>query len=299
MRKLRDHAGPVTCLAHAPDGPALATGAADGFVCVYPSPGSPPKRLGFGLAVECVTVGPGGRDVAAASAGRFRRRGASGNVSGTATGQPLALGLDASGDVWLATGVAGRLEVHRPLLGEFPERVVRDWAWSSRATFSARARLLAVSSGAQVGVWEMDADGRPLSHAADAPVTALAFGDVPGDPSALRLALATTKGLALWRLEPAATPGEDWDADGEFWTLAEVTAIPKAGELTAVSFAPGGTRVLAGTLAGVVRAWDGAGRPAGEYPCHAGRVNAVSVSGDGLTAASAGADHRVVIWDLD
>jgi WD40 repeat protein len=67
-----------------------------------------------------------------------------------------------------------------------------------------------------------------------------------------------------------------------------------------VAFTADGSALLSGSWDGTVRLWDArsaAQRAAFDWGI--GRVHCLAVSPDGMTAAAGGADHSVVVWDLE
>lgn len=111
------------------------------------------------------------------------------------------------------------------------------------------------------------------------PPNCLAF-----DRSGRVLAAAGLYGVQVW----------DVDANRPRRLLPESSA-----PLTAVTFAPDGLTLAAGSLEGTVHLWDlttGASR--GEIGIHLGSVNCLAFSPDGRTLASGGDDGTVRLWDV-
>jgi WD40 repeat protein len=66
------------------------------------------------------------------------------------------------------------------------------------------------------------------------------------------------------------------------------------------AFTPDGRRLLTASTVGTVRSWDARTWTVGrEYNWKVGGLTALAVAPDGSTAAVAGAEKKVVVWDLD
>jgi WD40 repeat protein len=77
--------------------------------------------------------------------------------------------------------------------------------------------------------------------------------------------------------------------------------VSPSGDYTAVAFTPSGTRLLAASGGGVAvharirRTW----RETARLEWGIGRLSALAVAPDGLTAAAGGAAGQIVVWDLE
>jgi WD40 repeat protein len=109
-------------------------------------------------------------------------------------------------------------------------------------------------------------------------------------------ALAFSPDCALLATAPG-TPAEVWD-------LATQTVRFRFGEIRhaieSLVFAPDNATLLTGCLDSTVRLWSArTGTEKGRYDWQLGRVMAVAVAPDGMTAAAAGENGDVIIWDVD
>lgn len=84
-------------------------------------------------------------------------------------------------------------------------------------------------------------------------------------------------------------------------TLAPLAELGAGGkQANAVVFTPDGRRLLTAAHDGAVRLWDVAtGAEAAAFAWDVGKVTAVAVAPDGLTAAAGGEKGQVIVWDLD
>jgi WD40 repeat protein len=109
-------------------------------------------------------------------------------------------------------------------------------------------------------------------------------------------ALAFSPDGALLATAPG-TPAEVWD-------LASQTVRFRFGEvrhaIESMAFAPDNVTLVTGCLDSTVRLWSTrTGAEKGRYDWQLGRVMAVAVAPDGMTAAAAGESGDVIIWDVD
>jgi WD40 repeat protein len=72
-----------------------------------------------------------------------------------------------------------------------------------------------------------------------------------------------------------------------------------AGAVSAVAFAPDGSRLASGSADGTVRLWDvAAGKQLRQWTGHRAGVKAVAFSPDTTKLASASHDTTVLVWEL-
>jgi WD40 repeat protein len=146
--------------------------------------------------------------------------------------------------------------------------------------FAPQGGLLAVGDRYQLEVWQT---GSWSSRATLAPgVRALAFA-----PDGRLLAVAV--GIMVHVRDVTSGTG------------TEVVACEgHGGVINSVVFTPDGRALLGASSDETVRVWEAAtGRPRGVFDWRLGAVHAVAVAPDGLTAAAAGEQSQVVLWDLD
>jgi WD40 repeat protein len=108
--------------------------------------------------------------------------------------------------------------------------------------------------------------------------------DVAFSPDGHRLAVATGWSVKVW--------------DTAAWKLL-LTLKGHQEIVWSVCFTPDGATLLSGSEDGTVRVWDGeSGRQKAALDWKVGKVRAVAVAPDGMTAA-VGGDGKVVLWDVD
>jgi WD40 repeat protein len=316
MLTLHGHTGPVWALAYAPDGRLLASGGADRTLRLWDVPARRELALFLGHTNTIVVVAfaPDGRSLASVgrdrhvrlwdvTAGRERGELPRQTVLPTSAaffpdGRSLAVGGG------LITGLAVSPDGSTVAVGSgYPMYVthgtVRVWDvetgtesagldlsdmghWSAR--YPRAGRRVELGGGIRgVKLWQPGGD-RPLTALPHRhPVLAVAFS-----PDGATLATAAGPTVRLW---DAATGGERLTLRGH---------RRDAGSVTALAFTPDGAALLSGSIDRSVRLWDVAvGRPRKSYGWPVGKVYAVAVAPDGLTAAAAGASPDIVVWDLE
>jgi WD40 repeat protein len=67
-----------------------------------------------------------------------------------------------------------------------------------------------------------------------------------------------------------------------------------------VAFTPDGHALLSGALDDTIKVWNVAtGQLNAEFDWNVGRITALAFAPGGVTAAAAGSDHNIVVWDVD
>jgi WD40 repeat protein/class 3 adenylate cyclase len=291
--QLADEPSPAISVAASADGRVLAASSAtEGLVWTVPNVGRPARRIrGEGLLKVAVsgdgkTLGAGtqGGDVLVAplpegAARRLTPRAPTGAepVVGIALDDDagaLAASL-ANGQVLL--GGTSRLGAPLPgATGQAPSAI--DLA------FSPDGRTLAAGrAGGTVALWDVE-KRRPIGspfRAQTGDVVSVAFA-----PDGKVLATAGGDSVAnLWDASTRARVGEP---------------LRGGGRLTSVRFSPDGRLIAAGTAGGAVALFDVPSRQLlGEALAgHSGTVYSVAFAGNGGLLASAGADGRILLWNV-
>jgi WD40 repeat protein len=209
------------------------------------------------------------------------------------------------------------------------------WLWASHwdlrplrgspddLAFSPDSKLLACIVWPRLQLWDVDRSRWGQSLGQDLLLTAPTFA-----PRGHRLAaLAKGKGgysILLW--DYARETVETLDAagcnsrplfspDGRWLAVAGVSGVdvhdcnsrtrvslpkPTQSHVRLMAFSPDGTRLVTGTRENTIRLWDVITRKMlAEWDWKIGRVNGLAFAPDGMTAAAAGSNCTVVIWDMD
>jgi WD40 repeat protein len=294
MRAFKGHKGKVFALAFSPDGQTLASGSADHHVMLW-DPTTGERRADFAAhtsgGVLALAFSPDGRTLASGGSDDTVR------LWGMPDGNPLAtLRADARGTgVWMSLAFSPGGDL----------LAAGDIGWGDAGSLALwdvatqkRSRHVEFSSGK---VW-----------------------DVAFAPGGDTLAVAVQgQGVTLWdwladtqrSFQTAAVARSiAWSPDGrllgagvassvELWDVAsgERVATRKVHEslVWSVRYTPDGEALLAGSKDGTVSVWDGrTAEPRGSFNWDVGKLNAVAVAPDGMTAAAAGAKRFFVVWDL-
>jgi WD40 repeat protein len=304
MRPFRGHKGPVRCLAYAPDGRTLASGSEDGTVRLW-DVSTAQERLvlrGFGNYVRALAFSRDGERLAAATHRDNRIRlwdAASGQECG-----PWRTTLD---------------EIHTLLFGDtFLVAGGRSTTWHGhRNAFhvfdveSGRPLRSARGPGQALG---LAADGKGLACAT--PKHQVNF--YPDGRGVGYLVLVTGRQHARPEIQVVAcAPAGAWVlAAGQGavtrWEIEpweELERVPPLeGRLVAhlppdevpLLFSPDGRFLATGGQHGVVRLLDThTGTEAAAFDWGIGPVYTAAFAPDGMTAAAAGRDFRVIVWDLE
>jgi WD40 repeat protein len=273
--------GAVSTVAVSADGRLLAAAAGDGQVRVLDLATRRWRSLGSvgGTGAE-VALGPDGKSLAAGGDGRavvvFPLDGGAARTLGRHDDTVTDVAFAPDGSLLASAGVDRVVRLWRPSGGAVSVLAGHELVVTSVAFSPDGTTLASGSEDATVRLWEV-ASGRELKvlHA-DRSVLRLAFA-----PDGRRLAGATRSGVRVWDL-----------ATGTARPLGESAPAEAYG----VAWDPSGRLVTAGVDGLAV--WDRAFTGAHLLLGHDGPVGSATVTPDGQTVVSGGADGTVRVWPL-
>jgi len=316
MQLLSGHRKPIQALAYSPDGRLLASGSDDGSVLVWEvgtgeveqSLHRPPPQPWHGNAILCVAISPDGRWLVTGDQSCLVR--VWDLVAGVSTCEDSLLGRSTSG---VAFSLDGMLLVigtemragDEPNLWLWPvesfgvtplthkgrdqqQRRLGAWnihkgVWSLAVAPDSRTLVVSAGTG--------DLHFLDLTSASEEPVHSHHYG------MASRAVAVSPDGRTL-----AVMPGNLI----ELWNMNDLTTTPRVLRndgitLSSLAFTPDSRLLLTGGWDSTVRVWNVfTGGEVYRFDWKIGRINAVAVSPDGMTAAAAGPQScDIVLFDLD
>lgn len=302
MRMLKGHTDAVLCVAYAPDGKTLATGAMDGTVRLWDAATGKEKSVlrGHRNSVYAVAFSPNGKLLASGGGGMALR------LWDAATGKRLAILkghtavvkclafapdgrtlVSGAGDLllsarsgqalwWILLGQQGYVTLQQSTAGVLS------------IAFAPNGKWLALGTGEQV-IFLRDPENlsKQETLSQSLAVRALDFA-----PNGQTLASVSSRKVLLWK-------HEEVKAGTYVWTRAGTLRGHEA-RIGSVKFTPVGARLLTASWDGTVRLWDATTRQQrAAFNWEVGRVYEAACAPDGMTAAAAGQNGTAIIWDLD
>ncbi|HEY7310969.1 MAG TPA: WD40 repeat domain-containing protein [Gemmataceae bacterium] len=328
MLTLQDHRSDVCSLAYSPTSRTLASGGADKTVRLWDLTTRQTTAIlkGHRTYVHAVAFSPDGKVLASAAGDLYLRDPATGAVAiaRQETGRPVA-GLSFSADGRLLVTVDRRLGGANSILAGD----MQFWDTATAAALLAANPLPRRKGETAIPPAERlrqsDLGGFLYGHRHH-----LGAWSVALDPTGMFQAVGTDyRGVLLWDLHSSSLPTRlntaaavralAFTSDGRLLAAAEASRIQvwdgRTGQSVAVlkghekqvwsiAFAPHSTAeratLFSGSQDGTVRVWDvNPPRERAVFSWQIGAVRAVAAAPDGMTAAAAGENGSVIVWDCD
>jgi len=287
LRALGGAGADISALAFSADGASLAGGTSAGTVTVWKVATGETKNMTgrHAGAITAVAFDATGLQVVSAGAdgaiktwdvpGKRARKTLRGH-----TGQVSAVAFSPDGKRVISGGRDRALRVWDPAGGEISALAGHAGTVSSVAYSGDGKWIVSAGSDKPVRLWNATGAAATLTLRCASPVTAVA-----ADSKGKYVACAERGSSGAVTLWDAAT-----GAKGK-------TLAGNGGEVSALAFVPGGTRLVTGGTDAAVRLWDAeAGSAAGVLTGHAGAVLAIAAGPKLL--ATGGADGTVKAWDI-
>lgn len=290
MLTLAAHTGTVRCLAYSPDGRQLASGAEDGFVCLWDL-----SRRAVACtwpdqsdSVEAIAFTPNGSRL----------------FAGRADGDLVCIDPANARPRWKATAHAGG--VRSVLAHPSGDRMfTAGWdrevcAWTVRRP--QRTRLV-VRLDEPVAAAALSPDGQALAVAlCHTYKVHLVYPDSRKNDTSLGSDAGAVFALAFAPGGSVLAAGDTLGRVG-LWALADLTRPHflegHTGVVYGLGFTPDGRRLVSTGQDQTARVWEAStGRLVQEYQWHQNWATCLAVAPDGLTVATAGEDRVVAVWDL-
>ena len=240
---------------------------------------------------------------------------------GEHAGGALAVAWRSGAQQFASSGQDGEVRLWDARRGE-AKRIHAASQWSERLAFSGHGRLLAVSTGRALRVF--DAEGTVLAQLPSPPgvIAALAWR-----PKSSELASLGNGGARIHRLEPDVQTREfslagacltaSWSPDGRilasgmqdgsvhYWNVAagSQSQMRGYGAKVALTSWSANSRLLATAADQQIIVWDFSGRgPEGSEPlqlsAHTARLSQLAFQPRGSLLAAGARDHRITLWRL-
>jgi WD40 repeat protein len=306
LRALHEHRAPVNALAFTPDGKTLASGSEDHSVYLWETASGQKQRSleGHSGAVTTLAFAGDGKTLASGGAGwkdgveigvvKLWDVDAGKERTGPAPTPPavFALAFTLDGKTLVTGAKANLVQVWDVSTGQERRRLSGHVGWLRTLAVSADGKTLATGSFDNTArLWDLRGAGDRDVLSSGGWVCAVAVA-----PGGKLLASGGSDGrVQLW--DPA--------------TGAEVATLKgHHGSVLALAFSPKGDRLASGSWdadrgSGEVKVWDADPTSPNfrkEQPGFAAEgkgATCLAFSPDGRTVASGGADHKVILWNVD
>jgi WD40 repeat protein len=299
MRLLQGHTDWVQALAYAPDGSTLASAGDDCTVRLWSAGTGEPRTVlqGHTDVVLCLAFLGGSSSLVSCG---FDRQVCAWDLVGSGRREELmtmraaavALAVSPSGRyVGAGTdfGRGGHGSLSSLQVYDREEQAIlrRNWftdvipaVWALGFSPDGRTLAAGVPRGGRVFLWHFPEGRERLQLSNPYAVHNLVFS-----PDGATLAVLTGPEVRLWDVQTGLLRGVLGGEGYPVWSAA---------------FSPDGGLLVAGGRDGTVRVWDvRATAEIWRFDWGLGRINAVAVAPDGLTAAAAGMSREILVWDLD
>jgi WD40 repeat protein len=292
MRLLQGHTAAVRCLAYSPDSRLLASGGADNLVILWDlaSGGIVARLEGHEDWVRGVAFAPDGQRLASASWDNSVRLW---SVNKRQKPRILAYGSGHGGFYAIAYCEAGQSlavgsgeghlclwDLRNPRVERFQQLPEHSYPVQSLVAQGENG-ILSVCHGGRIQL---------------------------SDTRWLLTDMEWFGGLGWLRAVAAASDGEHFVTGGDagvvrLWSVIEDKPLgdlaTHSAPITGLAYTAGGQLLLSASWDGVVNVWDvSRGAVCSSYNWDLGRLHALAVAPDGMTAAVAGDSRDVLVWDL-
>jgi len=295
MQILEGHKGAIQALAFSPDGTTLASAGQDGILLKWDTSGAsselihadgPLGSLAFGESGRCFAAGGTDGSLAVWNFEQglvkmFRPVGSS-SITGLAF---------LPGESQLAVA---SVDEHGKSGGK-PGLMLFDWQ-------SGRSRSLPIDQGVSTSVRALagQAKQRLLAWTTE-PRALTVWNQTKPDPINFK-PTSPCNALAISPDGLALVAACDWKAIvyGIVRKQERFALTGHKGNVRSLAISPDNRRILTGSWDKTVKCWEAdSGREVSSYDWRIGRVNCVAFAPDGLRAAAAGDEGKIIVWDVE